>query len=71
MALSKIITEEALPQINNALDALNTFDNEIALAERAGLMTGPNAAALTDLKAKADKARTTLLAVKQVYFPNQ
>lgn len=69
MALSKIITEEALPQINAALDALATFDKEVELAKRAGLVSGEDAATLTALEAKANKARDTLLSVKQVYFP--
>lgn len=71
MAISKIISDELLPQINQAIDSLNTFDTEYELATRAGLIQGPQGATLQDLKLKADKAREQLMAVKGIYFPGQ
>lgn len=69
MALSKILTDEMLPQINKALEDLATFDKEVELAERSGALSGESAATLTALKNKADAARERLLSIKQVYFP--
>lgn len=71
MAISKIITDELLPEINAALTQLDTFDTEYELATRAGLGTSQQGMILQEMKAKADKARAQLLAVKNVYFPGQ
>lgn len=69
MANSTIIDEKYLPQIDQALSALDTADRELELAQRAGLFKGPRGAELQALVQKAQALRDALMGIKQVYFP--
>lgn len=56
-------TPHNLEQLQSALEQISTAKREAALAQRAGIDTSAQVAALNDNEAK-------LLALKQVYFPN-
>ena len=71
MALSKIIGDEVLPQIDSALSNIAQLETELQLAERAGLTSLPQAAVLKELGKKAEESKAILLQIKQVYFPGQ
>jgi len=67
---STIMTEEHLAKIDKALASLKVAQNEIAMAERAGLTTGAGGEQLSALKAKVEDTKAKLLQLKNVYFPN-
>lgn len=67
---SALITSEHKTQVLDALAKLDKALQEIDMAERAGLTVGVNGEKLTALKAKAEEAKSRLLQIKNVYFPN-
>lgn len=67
---SSILNDTHLQQINDALAKLDTADNEIQLALRAGLQNMPNGQQISQLEAQSKAARDTLLRIKNTYFPN-
>jgi hypothetical protein len=68
---SNLITGEHLAQINDAIGKLKEAEKEIALAERAGLVAGPQGQKLADYKQQVADNLTKLQNIKSVYFPNQ
>jgi len=68
---SNILTPQHLDQINDAIKKLSDAQKEIALAERAGLHSGPGGAQLVDYKKQVEDSMAKLLQIKAVYFPNQ
>jgi len=64
------MTTEHLAKIDKALASLKVAENEINMAERAGLTTGVNGEQISSLKTKVENAKAQLLQLKNVYFPN-
>lgn len=67
---SQIITTEHKQQIDESIGKLKTAQKEIAMAERAGLTTGPDGQKLADAKTQVDNLLGRLQQIKNVYFPN-
>lgn len=67
---SAIITAEHKKNIEESIGKLKTAQKEIAMAERAGLTTGPDGQKLADAKAQVDNLLGRLQQIKNVYFPN-
>lgn len=70
MATSSLIGDQYLPQIQDALAKLDLAEKELELARRAGLNTLPGGAQLDTLATQVSTARSALMGIKQVYFPN-
>lgn len=69
MATSTIIDEAYLPKIRQALVDLDTLENELALAVRAGLHLGPGGLDANKITADINTARNLFQQILNVYFP--
>lgn len=67
---SGIINQGHKQQIDESIGKLKEAQKEIAMAERAGLTTGPEGQKLSDAKSQVDNMLNKLQAIKNVYFPN-
>jgi hypothetical protein len=61
---SRLVTDNHLIQVNNALDNIRLAQNEIDLAKRAGID-------VTAQQKQLDDSKSKLLQFKQVYFPGR
>jgi hypothetical protein len=68
---SNVLTTQHLSDINDAISKLEEAQKEIALAERAGLHSGPGGTQLVDYKRQVEDSMARLKQIKAVYFPNQ
>jgi len=71
MATSTIIDEAYLPKIRAALANLDTLENELELAQRAGLHLAPGGPDVAKMNAQVQAARSLFQQILNVYFPGQ
>lgn len=68
--LSPAMGPEKLQQIQDALKKLDAAETEVQLAKRAGIHELPGGEAIATAQDQINTARSQLLKIKNVYFPN-